>query len=288
MRVLVLGAYGMLGHQLLSGLQNDLDMYGTCRSVSNGYFSNKNVHIVPGVDAERLDTVERAISSIGPRVVINCIGIVKQKKEARDPIKSIYINALFPHLLNGICSKNDARLIHFSTDCVFSGKKGRYSFSDASDAEDLYGRTKSLGELTSERSLTIRSSIIGPELGTRNGLLEWFVGQRGKAVSGYKNAIYSGLTTLEMTKVVSMMIDEHPDIHGIWQVASSPISKYELLSMINERMGLGITIEPEYSIKCDRSLDGSEFSKATGYQPPSWSEMINDLAKDMGTERRRA
>jgi len=283
MKILLMGAYGMLGHELLLRLKGDHDIYGTCKEVRReSPWSSviEDGRLIAGVRAEKMDTVALALKKSKPDVVINCIGIVKQAKAATDPIASISINSLFPHLLAGECSNLNARLIHFSTDCVFSGKKGMYFVNDLSDAEDLYGKTKFLGEVGGKGSLTIRSSIIGRELGTRNGLLEWFLSQRGRSVKGYKNAIFSGFTTLEMSNIVSMILKEHEGLEGIWQIASNPISKYDLLSLINREMGLDIQIEPDDSVVCDRSLDGSDFSSKTGYRPPSWEDMIKEMVKD--------
>jgi dTDP-4-dehydrorhamnose reductase len=283
MKILLMGSYGMLGHKLIQRLKIDHDLYGTCKEIRRGapwYSILDDGRLIAGVQAEKIETVARALIKSKPDVVINCVGIVKQSQAAADPIASITVNSLFPHLLARECSSHDARLIHFSTDCVFSGKKGMYSVNDSADPEDLYGRTKLLGEVGGKASLTIRSSLIGRELGTRNGLLEWFLAQRGKSVKGYKNAIFSGFTTLEMSNVISMILKEHENLTGIWHIASNPISKYDLLSLINREMDLGIQIEPEDSVVCDRSLDGSAFSSLTGYRPPSWNDMIKEMVKD--------
>jgi len=283
MKIFLMGAYGMLGHKLIQRLKREHDIYGTCKEIHSGPPWSSVIdadRLIAGIHAEKMETVALAMSKSKPDVVINCIGIVKQVEAATDPIVSIYTNSLFPHLLARECFINDAKLIHFSTDCVFSGKKGMYSLSDPSDAEDLYGRTKFLGEVGGKESLTIRSSLIGRELGTRNGLVEWFLAQRGKSVKGYRNAIFTGFTTLEMSNIVSMILKKHEDLSGVWHIAANPISKYDLLSLVNRGMDLGIQIEPDDSIKCDRSLDGSAFSSKTGYMPPSWNDMIKEMIKD--------
>jgi dTDP-4-dehydrorhamnose reductase len=283
MKILVLGAYGMLGHKLFTRLGKGFDVYGTCRELkANETWSwmFPAARMFPLIRAEDPGTVVTPIRKVKPDVVINCIGIVKQLDAANDPIQTITVNALFPHQLAKICDQEHARLIHFSTDCVFSGKRGTYKPVDLTDAEDLYGRTKALGEVNKQGCVTIRSSIIGRELGTRNGLVEWFLSQRGKRVQGYKNAIYSGFTTIEMSNIVRMLIEEHPELSGMVQVASRPISKCDLLNLIREKMRLDIEIEPESEHRIDRSLDGSTFDKQTGYTPPSWESMIEELAKD--------
>ena len=286
MKVLVLGAYGMLGHELVRRLNSDYDVYATARSRNGLKFDAiEENRIILGIDASNFQSIEKTVSNIQPDVIINCIGLIKQLSSSSDPLLMMYLNSVFPHKCANVARDQGARLIHFSTDCIFSGKRGMYKTADASDAEDLYGKTKFFGEVSYNNCLTIRSSIIGPELGTKNGLFEWFLSQRGGSIKGYRNAIYSGFTTLEMSRIVSTVIDKHPGLHGVCQVASSPISKFDLLSLINDRIDLGITIEPDYSFKCDRSLDGSEFNKATGYQPPSWPQMVDELAEDIVRSR---
>jgi dTDP-4-dehydrorhamnose reductase len=168
-------------------------------------------------------------------------------------------------------------MIHFSTDCVFSGKKGNYLESDQSDAEDLYGRTKFLGEVSYPHTVTLRSSIIGRELKARLGLIEWFLCQKGP-VHGYKNAIYTGFTTDEMSKILLNVIIPNPALSGVYHVSSDPISKYDLLRLVKEKLNLETEIIPDEGFRCDRSLDSSRFRSLTGYTPPSWEQMIEELA----------
>jgi dTDP-4-dehydrorhamnose reductase len=168
-------------------------------------------------------------------------------------------------------------MIHFSTDCVFSGKKGNYLESDQSDAEDLYGRTKFLGEVSYPHSVTLRSSIIGRELKTRLGLIEWFLCQKG-SVHGYKNAMYTGFTTDEMSRILLNVVIINPGLSGVYHVASDPISKYDLLRLVKEKLSLQTEIIPDEDFRCDRSMDSSRFRSLTGYTPPSWEQMIEELA----------
>lgn len=272
----------MLGHQLLRQLKNRHRVHTTLR---RGSTARSRIaqwlgdDAIVFADAADFKTIECAIDADRPDVVINCIGIIKQLGESKDPIACIGINALLPHLLERFCARLDIRLIHFSTDCVFSGTKGNYNELDAPDARDLYGRTKLLGEVNSARSLTLRTSIIGPELGGRNSLLEWFLGQSNKSVQGYRRAIYSGLTTYEMARLVEKLIAHHDALSGTWHVSSDAISKYELLCMIRDRMELPISIAPCDQFACDRSLDSSKFRAVTGYSPPSWTSMVDEIAK---------
>ncbi len=283
MRLLILGAYGMLGHKMFHLLNPKFDTYATCRSIRKEKLLNSILppdRLLPNIQAENFDSILQAIAKVHPDAVINCIGIVKQLDTAKDAIPSITINALFPHQLAKVCQAEGIRLIHFSTDCVFSGKKGMYTHQDVPDAQDLYGRTKLLGEVGGNGCLTIRSSIIGRELDTQHGLVEWFLSQAGGVVKGYRKAIYTGFTTNEMSNIVSDILINQAELSGVWQVASSPISKYELLCIINEKMDLGIQIEPYDQFVCDRSLDGQLFAERTGYVAPSWENMIEELAAD--------
>jgi len=273
----------MLGHKLFQSLGETYELYATCRSIRpdlNVAHNFDSARLIPDVTAENFDSVISCLSRICPDVVINCIGIIKQKEQATEAIPSIQINSLFPHRLASLCKAANARLFHFSTDCVFSGKGGMYVETDVSDAEDLYGRTKYLGEISEKGCVTIRSSIIGREISERNGLLEWFLSNKGGSVKGFTNAIYSGFTTIEMSRIVDLIIKKHPDLFGVWHVASKPISKYDLLQLIDSKLNLEITVDLNDSFCCDRSLNGDAFNKKTGYVPPSWDEMIDELSKE--------
>ena len=236
--------------------------------------------IIGNIRADDLKSVHKAIDTTEPEVVINCIGIVKQLPAAQDPLQSIAINALFPHQLAQICRQKKIRLIHMSTDCVFSGRKGCYSEEDLSDAEDLYGKTKFLGEVDYPGCLTLRTSIIGRELDTTHGLIEWFLSQEGKTVSGYKKAIFSGLTTIALSEIIADIIVNHPQLSGIRQVASEPISKYDLLNLVNKIYGLKIRIDPDETIINNRSLNPEKFKKETNIKIPSWEYMIEEMYRD--------
>ncbi|MEI6795343.1 MAG: SDR family oxidoreductase [Methanomassiliicoccales archaeon] len=281
MRVLVLGAYGMLGHRLMWGLGEGFEVRGTCRQlradVPESLVQPNN--LIDGVDANDLSAVKEAIRSCRAEAVINCIGIIKQSPLAKDPVATIAINSLFPHQLAALCQDEGVRVVHFSTDCVFSGKKGGYSLEDPSDADDLYGRSKYLGEPSGRGVVTLRSSIIGRELGTHSGLVEWFVSQQGKKVKGFQEAYFTGFTTREMSEVVRTVL-RCADAQGLWQVASKKISKFELLELINAELELGIEIVPDHTVHCDRSLDGSAFLRDFKYRPPTWKNMVKSMAEE--------
>lgn len=283
----------MLGHQLLSALRADHDVRVTLHQPLAVYrefdlFSSANT--IDGVDAREPGRAAAVIASVRPQVVINGIGIVKQRRDAKSPIPSLEINALLPHRLLEACRAIGARLIHVSTDCVFSGRKGGYRESDEPDPVDLYGRTKLLGEVEDAPGLTLRTSIIGLELSRKTGLIEWFLAQRG-VVRGFRRAIYTGLTTREMARLLSRILTQHPDLHGVWHVASAPISKYDLLVSLATKLGrTDVQIVADDSFECDRSLDADRFFGATGYRPPAWDDMLTNLADDIrrGGGARRA
>jgi len=283
MRILILGATGMLGHKLWQVCSEEHEAYATVRGDRDAY-GNSGVldpkRVIEGVTVDDEASIRRAVEKAEPDVVVNCIGVVKQSPAAKDPIISLTVNSVFPHKLANLCRVAGARLIHISTDCVFSGRKGNYREDDPSDAEDLYGKTKFLGEVAGEGCLTIRTSLIGRELASSNGLVEWFLDQSGKVVKGYRRAIFSGFTTLALSRIITDVIIPRPDLHGVWHVASEPISKLDLLSLIKEVYGATTTVEPDDDVVCDRSLNGERFHHATGFVPPSWKTMIEEMYHD--------
>lgn len=281
-RVLVLGATGMLGHKVWQLFRQRFDAHAAVRSVepyaATGLFAGAQV--VTGVRAEEPESVARAVAIAQPDVIVNCIGIVKQVKAGSDAVSSIAINALFPHQLAAIGAAAGARVIHISTDCVFLGSRGGYRETDPPDARDLYGRTKQLGELAGPGLLTLRTSIVGRELSGSSGLLEWFLAQRGGRVHGYTTARFSGLSTSALAGLLGKVIEHHPDLSGVYHVASTPISKYDLLVRFNQAFRAGVEIEPSDALRIDRSLDGSRFTAATGLTCGSWDAMVAALAAD--------
>ena len=198
----------------------------------------------------------------------------------------IEINALVPHRLREICERHDCRLIHVSTDCVFSGRDGGYRETSLPDATDLYGRSKLLGEVSAWPAVTLRTSIIGPELDQKRSLVEWYLAQRGP-IRGFTNALYTGFTTLEMARIIERVMVKHHDLTGLWQVASEPISKYELLKMLGEALGrTDVQIAPDETFYCDRTLIGDAFNEKISYSPPAWRTMVEELANWICEDRR--
>ena len=276
MRILVLGASGMLGHVLAAELTRyGFEVHGTLRTPRD----------LPGVPADRLHAgihvedpagIEALLDRLRPGAVVNAIGLIRQLPAAREPLPCIEINARFPHLLAAACARRGVRFIHYSTDCVFDGHKGSpYVESDPATAGDLYGLTKYLGEVQAP-SLTLRTSIIGPELQTRWGLLEWFLTQEG-AVRGYTKAIYTGLTTVEQARVLARYVLPKPELAGLYQVVSAPISKYDLLRLIARFYGKTLRIDPDDRVNEDKRMSGAAFAAAVGYQAPEWPELIEAL-----------
>lgn len=280
MRALILGGLGMLGHQVAQRFLTRGETWATVRRSDDIGLASEilpGVQIYPGVDALNFESIQAAIREIQPTVVVNCIGIIKQDALADDPSIAIEVNALLPHRIATVCEEVDARLIHISTDCVFSGTSGSYLETDSSDANDLYGRSKFLGEIHRPTALTLRTSIIGPELRSSRSLLDWFLGQTG-TVSGYTRAVFSGLTTLELSRVILRCTTDWTQLGGLYHVSAAPINKYELLSLVKTHFGVSTEIQANDEPVIDRSLDSTRFQVATGYQPPSWDEMVIELA----------
>jgi len=277
MRVLVLGASGMLGNAVVRVLSEKADwqVHGTVRSESSKRFFQDGIaeRLLAGVDVEQHDSLTQAFIRVRPEVVVNCVGLVKQLAEADDPLQAVPINTLLPHRLARLCEVAGARLIHMSTDCVFSGDKGRYRETDASDARDLYGRTKYLGEVDYPHAITLRTSIIGHELQSAHGLIDWFLSQPGKC-KGYSRAVFSGVPTVVLAKIIGDVVIPRPELHGVYHVAAKPISKYDLLNLVAKVYCKQIEITPDDKLAIDRSLDASRFHEATGYTAPEWNEMI--------------
>lgn len=279
MRILVLGANGMLGNTVVRFLSIDKKnrVYATLRK-SSKILEEKtsNVHFLKNISLESEDGLLRTFALSRPDVVINCVGLVKQLKSSQLPIESILINSLLPHRIARLCEFSNARFIHISTDCVFSGKLGNYSEDDIPDANDLYGRSKLMGEVCYGRSITLRTSIIGHEIERSIGLLEWFLKQE-YSIKGYQKAIFSGLPTVELARVISDYIIPNENLTGLYHVAAKPISKFHLLEIINEIYKKRINIQPDDELTIDRSLDASYFNKMTGYKAPDWYSLISKM-----------
>lgn len=272
----------MLGHEAIRVLAPDFEVWGACRNPS----------ALPdlGIPIERLlsdlDATDRAcpyrlVDSVSPDLVINAVGIVKQRADAKAAIPSVEVNSLWPHLLADACEQHGARMVHVSTDCVFSGSRGGYSEADVPDAFDLYGRSKLLGEVTDrDNSITLRTSIIGWQVGVPTGLVGWFAAHRDEPLKGFTKAVFSGLTTRALTEVIRDVVLPDTTLSGLWHVSAEPIDKHTLLTGLARHLGWDIDISPSEELVIDRSLDSSRFRERTGWTPPSWDRMLADLAAE--------
>ena len=280
-KVLVLGATGMLGNAMLRvfAASPDFVALGSARSPAGVRLlpAHLQAAVHTGIEVENPDALARLLGRVRPQVVINCIGLVKQLAEADDPLAALPINAMLPHRLSRLCALLGARLVHISTDCVFAGSRGGYTEADLPDAQDLYGRSKLLGEVTGDaHAITLRTSIIGHELASAHGLVAWFLAQSG-AVRGYAKAVFSGLPTVELAHVVRDHVLPQPDLHGLYQISAAPIDKLTLLRLVAAQYGRKPEIVSDERVVIDRSLDSTRFRQATGYAPPDWPELVRRM-----------
>jgi dTDP-4-dehydrorhamnose reductase len=281
MNVLVLGVSGTIGHAIWTNLLNDpsITVWGSLRNATLLRYIPESTHSKLFINADVLnqDQLLHIFNQSQPDLVINCTGLIKQLDSANDPAVVLPINSIFPHRLAELCQLTQSKLIQISTDCVFSGKKGAYLETDISDAEDLYGKSKSIGEIyDKEHVLTLRTSTIGHELDSNYGLIDWFLSQKNQ-VKGYSNAIFSGLTTLELAKVIHDYVLPNPSLSGLYHLAAEPISKFDLLRLVAEIYEKKIEIQKDESFRIDRSLNADKFKQATGYSAPTWPTLITTM-----------
>jgi dTDP-4-dehydrorhamnose reductase len=279
-RVLVLGATGMLGHAVLRYFRerNRHTVFGSVRSQSALALlpTALHEHVIVDVDVEDADGLSRVFATSRPDIVINCIGLVKQLANANDPLAALPINSLLPHRLARECDAARARLVHISTDCVFTGAKGMYRETDTADARDLYGLSKYLGEVDYPHAITLRTSIIGHELRSAHGLIEWFLAQTGR-VQGYARAVFSGLPTVELARVIHDVVIPRSGLRGVYHVSAAPIDKYQLLRIVAQVYGVTTEIVADERLVIDRSLDSSRFRSATGFEPAAWPALVSAM-----------
>ena len=272
----------MIGSTVLRVLseKNDWEVFGTVRdeSVKRFFTASIGERLIAGVDVENHDSLVKVLDQLRPDVVVNCAGLTKHKPEADDPLVSIPINTLMPHRLAGLCKLVGARLIHISTDCVFSGEKGNYSESDYADARDVYGKSKALGELYYPHAITLRTSTIGHELQSQYGLLDWFLSQ-DKQCKGYARAIFSGLPTVVFAQIIRDIVIPAKQLTGLYHVAAEPINKFELLKLIADVYGKRIDIIADEKLVIDRSLNSDKFRTETGYVAPDWRSLIESMSQ---------
>lgn len=280
MKVLVFGANGMIGSAMFRVLseKKEWEVRGTLRSDNLKRFFPEVLasRLISGVDVEKHDALVRVFAQVQPDVVVNCVGLTKHHREAEDPLLAIPLNALLPHRMADLCAATGSRLVHVSTDCVFSGTRGGYVEDDAPDAVDVYGKSKHLGEVDDAHAITLRTSTIGHELQSAYGLLEWFLSQQGSC-KGFSRAIFSGLPNVVFAQVVRDVVIPRPGLSGLYHVGAQPIGKYDLLQLIAKAYKKPIDIEMDDKFVIDRSLNTRRFQKATGYTAPGWPELIGTM-----------
>jgi dTDP-4-dehydrorhamnose reductase len=283
MRILVLGATGMLGYSLFANLNEyaNLSVFGTVRSIrgKESFFEGLESNLITDIDVYDIEALENAISTVNPTVVINCVGLIKQQSISKQHIDAVKINSLLPHELASICDRLKARLIHFSTDCVFTGDTGLYTEDSLPDARDLYGKSKCLGEVDYGNHLTLRTSIIGHELASSASLVDWFLSQE-HSVKGFSKAIFSGLPTSYIAKLIVDTILPKPELCGLYHLSVQPIDKFTLLKLVSKVYGKEILISESTDLVIDRSLNSSKFNSAADFFPPSWCELIEYMYAD--------
>jgi dTDP-4-dehydrorhamnose reductase len=279
-RILVLGASGMLGNAVLRyfATQTEHEVVGIVRSAGSARLLPEAVQdrIALGGDVDDVDALVRMFDRHRPTVVVNCVGLVKQLGDAKDPLAAIPVNAVLPHRLARLCALAGTRLVHLSTDCVFTGDKGMYREDDLPDAQDVYGRTKLLGEVDYPHALTLRTSIIGHELASHHSLVCWFLSQHGP-VRGFSQAIFSGLPTVEIARVIDKYVLDRPELRGLYHLSAEPIDKFSLLQLVAKTYGKETAITDDRSFVIDRSLDSTRFRGATGYQPEPWPALVRRM-----------
>jgi dTDP-4-dehydrorhamnose reductase len=286
MRILILGASGLIGHKLLQELSMDFEVFGTLHKSKDSYgnislFSGHN--IIDNVNVAEFEVLKGILYAVNPDIILNCVGITKRKDEINDSFTALTINSVFPHQLANWAKNKGKRIIHFSTDCVFDGKVGNYDETSLTTAEDIYGRTKALGEIRYDHTLTIRSSFIGQELFGKTELLEWFLSQKGKQIKGFKNTLYSGVSTIFMARAVIKIIINYPNLSGLYNLApEKAISKYDLICIAREAYDINVDIISDEEHVHLPTLDGSKLRNEICLTIPSWQEMMIELssAKD--------
>jgi dTDP-4-dehydrorhamnose reductase len=281
-RILVVGASGMLGHQAIRVLAPDFEVWGACRQPQG--LPDLGVppeRMLGGLDATKAETAHALIDRVRPDMVLNAVGIIKQVAMAKAAVPSITVNGLWPHVLADTCAAYGARMVHVSTDCVFSGARGQYVESDVPDAFDLYGRSKLLGEVADrDNVVTLRTSMIGWQLGEPTGLAAWFAAHRDEPLKGFTKSVCSGLTTRALTEVIRDVLLPDATLSGLWHVSAGPIDKYTLLADLASHLGWDVDLSPVDEPVIDRSLDSARFRERTGWTPPGWDAMLEELARE--------
>ena len=285
MKIIILGASGLIGHKLLHTFKNsDHEIFGIIHGKKNDFLNIEFLQedsILEEFNILDFIKLEGIFDAIKPDVVLNCVGITKRKEEVNNLEYTIEVNSLFPHKLANLAKRMNFRVIHFSTDCVFNGETGNYNEESNTTGEDIYGKTKALGEIKYPHTLTVRSSFIGRELTGQTELLEWLISQNGKTIKGFTKAMYSGVSTTFMSRVILDIMENYPKLSNLYQLATpEPISKYDLLCLARDSFSLDIEIVPDDTFEIQPTLNGKKLRKAMNLTIPSWEEMMNELASD--------
>jgi dTDP-4-dehydrorhamnose reductase len=283
MKILIIGATGMLGYSLFQNLSHaaHLDVYGTVRSIAGKepFFRDCKEKLFKNVNVSDLATIEAVLKELKPAVVINCIGLIKQHNISKQHVSAIAINSLLPHQLAGLCDSYFCKFIHFSTDCIFDGKKGMYSEQNIPDALDLYGRSKCLGEVDYAPHLTLRTSIIGHELDSTVSLVDWFLSQK-KSTKGFSKAIFSGMPTCVVARFLIEKILPASDLAGLYHLSVGPIDKFTLLNLIADIYNKKIDIIESTELQIDRSLNSEKLRDALSLEVPTWEVLVSEMHDD--------
>ena len=279
MKILILGADGMIGHKIAHSLEDDFELILTSRksiSVDSLGITNGKL-ILHNLITDSLDTL---LDDITPDVIINCVGITTRRGVEENISHTKFLNSGLPHKLNFWVSSNSKKLIHFSTDCVFSGSKGNYHDYDMLDAEDIYGTTKAAGEVDGPNTLTIRCSMIGRELYNFTELFEWLIKNKNKKIEGYSKVFYSGITTVRMGKILNQILKQKLNLSGVYNISSVPISKFDLLIKLSNAFSLNVDINENKNIKSNKILISKKFTEITGMYPSNWDDLISEFKVD--------
>ncbi len=278
MRILILGADGMIGHKIAQSLEDFELILASRKSISL-----KSIGIIKGKMVLHnliTDSLDLLLDSTTPDIIINCAGITTRRGVEDNIVNTGLLNSELPHKLDSWANLNSKKLIHFSTDCVFSGNKGNYLDNDFADANDIYGKSKALGEVDSLNTLTLRCSMIGRELYNFTELFEWLKKNKNKKIEGYSNTFYSGITTVRMGIILNQILKKNLNLSGIYNISSTPISKFDLLIKLSNAFNLNVEVKQNTNNKSNKVLISEKFTEITGIYPPNWDDLISEFKED--------
>ena len=278
MKILILGADGMIGHKIAHSLEDFELILASRKSISS-----KSIGIINGKMVLHnliTDSLDLLLDNTTPDIIINCAGITTRRGVEDNIVNTELLNSELPHKLDSWASLNSKKLIHFSTDCVFSGNRGNYQDDDFADADDIYGKSKALGEVNSPNTLTIRCSMIGRELYNFTELFEWLKKNKNKKIEGYSKVFYSGITTVRMGKILNQILNKNLNLSGVYNISSTPISKFDLLVKLSNAFNLNVDIKQNKNNKSNKVLISEKFTEITGIYPPNWDDLISEFKED--------